>query len=112
LGVTRDRVFGPVMTVGLGGVLTELYQDISRRLLPIDRTLALAMIEEVKGAALLRGFRGQPPVDVAALLEMMVALSQTYLRHGAQLDEVELNPVLVRPKGCVAVDCLITLRAV
>lgn len=110
VGVTRDAVFGPVMTVGLGGVLTEIYKDVSRRLLPIDHGLALEMIDELKAVSLLKGFRGSPSADIAALADVMTKLSGTYLQCGESIADIELNPVLVQRSGAVAVDCLITLR--
>jgi len=111
VGVTRDSVFGPIMTVGMGGVMTEIYKDVSRRLLPIDHKLALEMVDELKAVCLLKGFRGRPPADIPALVDVMTKLSDTYLQCGESIDEIELNPVLVQRTGAVAVDCVITLRA-
>jgi acyl-CoA synthetase (NDP forming) len=109
LGVTRDPVFGSVMTVGLGGVLTELYQDIAIRVLPVDRRIAEEMLRELKCFPMLDGFRGAEVCDRAALVEVMVGLSELVMREGAEIAEIEVNPVLVRPKGqgAVIVDALI-----
>jgi acyl-CoA synthetase (NDP forming) len=110
LGITRDSVFGPMMTVGFGGILTELLHDVSTRLLPVDASSARLMLTELRGFPLLDGFRGAPIVDRDALVDMMVALSEFMLRAGEEIAELELNPVLVGPKGVVAVDALVSLR--
>jgi acyl-CoA synthetase (NDP forming) len=116
VGIVRDPIFGPTMTVGLGGVLTELYQDVARRVLPIDRANAHAMLRELKSFPLLDGFRGTPVADREALVELMLRLSDYMLQQGAEIAELELNPVLVRPlerpagtAGALAVDALLRL---
>lgn len=110
LGVTRDPTFGPVMTVGLGGVLTELYRDVSLRLLPIDAKMAHEMLDELVCAPLLSGFRGAPLADRDALVHMMVALSRL-VEQRPWIAEIEINPVLVgaEGRGCHAVDALVRL---
>ncbi|MBX3529385.1 MAG: acetate--CoA ligase family protein [Rhizobiaceae bacterium] len=112
LGVTKDPTFGPVMSVGLGGTATELFQDISLRLLPVDRDMAAAMIAELKSVPLLNGFRGAPRADVAALVDAMVKLSDLAMAEQALWAEIEMNPVLVRPegKGLAVVDALVRLE--
>jgi hypothetical protein len=109
LGVTRDPVFGPVLTVGLGGVLTELYQDIAIRVLPIDRRIADEMLRELKCFPMLDGFRGAPVCDRESLIDVMVGLSEMMAKDGEKISEVEINPVLVRPlgQGAVIVDALV-----
>jgi acyl-CoA synthetase (NDP forming) len=113
LGVVRDPVFGPMMTVGLGGVLTELYADVATRVLPVDAAMAGAMLRELRSFPLLDGYRGAVPADVAALIETMVGLSDFMLKHGAGIAELELNPVQVLRlgEGAVAVDALVRLDA-
>ncbi|WP_326542630.1 acetate--CoA ligase family protein [Pseudorhodoferax sp.] len=113
LGIVRDPVFGPVMTVGLGGVLTELIQDVAHRVLPVDAPMAESMLRELRTFPLLDGFRGSPKADLPALVQLMVDLSRYMLEQGDDIDELELNPVLVRPRatrGALAVDALIRLR--
>lgn len=113
LGVTRDPVFGPVMTVGLGGVWTELFGDVASALLPVDASKARGMLGRLKAWPLLDGFRGAPPADVDGAVGAMVALSEAVLAAGGDVSEIEINPLIVRPAGhgVVAVDGLVALSA-
>lgn len=99
VGATRDPVFGPVLTVGLGGVLTELYQDTSHRLLPVDEDIALRMLRELKAFALLDGYRGKPRADVAAACRSIVAVGNALLAAPAHVAEIEVNPLLIKEEG-------------
>lgn len=110
-GVTRDPVFGWMLTVGLGGVWTELMKDAQHRLLPVDAAGAEAMLRGLKGFKLLDGYRGAPVADVAAAARAIEALGQAVLAGGEALREVEINPLLVMPQGqgAVAVDALVLL---
>lgn len=110
-GVTRDPVFGWMLTVGLGGVWTELMKDVQHRLLPVDAASAEAMLHRLKGFRLLDGYRGAPPADVAAAGRAIAALCDAVLAGGPRLREVEINPLLVMPqgRGAVAVDALVLL---
>lgn len=112
-GVTRDPVFGWMLTVGLGGVWTELMKDACHSLLPVDAGAAEAMLRSLKGVALLDGYRGAPKADVAAAAKAIAALGDAVLAGGERLHEVEINPLLVLPqgKGAVAVDALVLLNA-
>lgn len=112
LGVTRDPVFGPVMTVGLGGIFTEILGDIDHRTLPVDAARAEAMLRRLKAFPLLDGARGRPKRDVAALCRAMTALSDAVLANGDAIAEIEVNPLVVRNanEGVVALDCLAVLR--
>ncbi|MDF8364106.1 acetate--CoA ligase family protein [Achromobacter anxifer] len=109
VGATRDPVFGPVLTVGLGGVLTELYQDTSHRLLPVDEDIALQMLRELKAYALLDGYRGKPRADVAAACRSIVALGNALLAAPAHAAEIEVNPLLIKEagQGVAVLDALI-----
>ena len=111
-GVTRDPVFGWLLTVGLGGVWTELMQDATHALLPVDAAEAEAMLRRLKGFPLLDGYRGAPKADVAAAAQAIAALGNAVLAGGEALREVEINPLLVLPvgKGAVAVDALVLLE--
>lgn len=108
-GVSHDPVFGAALTVGLGGVLTELYGDVGHRLLPVDARTVEQMLRELKAFPLLDGFRGRPPADLAAAVDAVVALGRaaTALREAAP--EIEINPLQVRPRGegAVALDALL-----
>ncbi|RYY38591.1 MAG: hypothetical protein EOP59_13045 [Sphingomonadales bacterium] len=110
-GVTRDPVFGWMLTVGLGGVWTELMKDACHRLLPVDAVGAEAMLRSLKGFKLLDGYRGAPRADVAAAAQAVAALGNAVLAGGDRLREVEINPLLVMPEGtgAVAVDALVLL---
>jgi acetate---CoA ligase (ADP-forming) len=105
-------VFGPALTVGLGGVLTELYRDASHRLLPLDDAMAGEMLRELKAWPLLDGFRGRPLADVGAACTAVAALSSAALALGPRAGEIEINPLQVRRQGegAVALDALVLLK--
>ncbi len=109
VGATRDPVFGPVLTVGLGGVLTEIYQDTSHRLLPVDENIALQMLHELKAFALLDGYRGKPRADLAAACRSIVAIGNALLAAPAHVAEIEVNPLLIKEagQGVAVLDALI-----
>ncbi|MBI3964291.1 MAG: acetate--CoA ligase family protein [Chloroflexi bacterium] len=111
LGVSRDPQFGPVIAFGLGGIFTEVLDDVALRLPPVTRADAEDMIGELRGAAIMGGPRGRPPADVDAVAQAIVALSELVSDWGDRLQGVDVNPLLVRPagKGVVAVDALIEL---
>lgn len=112
-GATRDPVFGWMLTVGLGGVWTEVMQDACHSLLPVDAAGAEAMLRALKGFPLLDGYRGAPRADVAAAARAIAALGDAVLAGPDSLREVELNPLLVMPEGAgaIAVDALILFEA-
>ncbi len=97
---------------GLGGVHVEVLKDVTFRLAPFDRAEALRMIDEIRGRALLSGVRGAPPSDIDALADVLVQLSQFAAAHRDDVETVDLNPVLVLPKGegVVALDALVVPR--
>lgn len=109
LGFRRDPLVGPTVTVGLGGVLAEIYKDASTRLAPVGEQEALEMILEVKGLATIRGFRGMRKGDVAALARAISAFSMLAHAALAEVSEAEINPLLVKGEreGVVAVDGLV-----
>lgn len=113
LGFRRDPLVGPTVTVGLGGVLAELYKDAATRLAPVDENEARQMIEEVKGLAILRGYRNLPRGDVSALARAVAAFSTLAHAAFADVSDAEINPLLVKRdgEGVVAVDGLVVLRA-
>jgi acyl-CoA synthetase (NDP forming) len=111
-GSVDDPVFGPYVVLGMGGVLSELMADTTLRFAPFDRATALAMIDEVRGARLLRGWRGSPPADLAALADALVRLSWLAHDHAGRIAEIDINPLFVRPagRGVVAADALVVLH--
>jgi acyl-CoA synthetase (NDP forming) len=112
LGVKTDPAFGPTVVFGLGGVLVEVLQDVALRLPPFGLADAREMIDEIRGRALLRGVRGRPPADVAALAAAIVRVGALAAAYRDRLVALDLNPVLVLPegRGVVAVDWLVELR--
>jgi succinyl-CoA synthetase beta subunit len=109
VGYRVDRDVGPLIMVAAGGVFTEIYRDRSLRLAPVDLDTAREMIAEVRGFALLSGYRGKPAGDLDALAHAIVALSR--LAHDATVLEAEINPLIVRPagQGVMAVDAVVRL---
>lgn len=103
LGSKKDPVFGPVLVYGLGGIYTELFKDIAFRIAPINYTQALAMIQETRSYQLLLGFRGKPSLDTEALVSSLLSLGQMVVNH-PEIQELDLNPLLVMPKGVLALD--------
>jgi len=110
VGYRDDSLVGPLVLVGAGGVLAELYRDTVVRLAPVSVEEAEAMIGEVKGLAVIRGYRGLPRGDVRALAETVAALSRLALVRGRPIAEAEINPVIVKREGAVAVDGLVVLK--
>jgi acyl-CoA synthetase (NDP forming) len=110
VGVTYDEQLGPTIMFGSGGVMVEVYQDVTLRRCPIGRSDALEMIAEVKGSKRLAGFRGSAPADVDALADTLVRISQMAVQLEGRLEELDINPLLVLPKGkgVKAVDALAT----
>jgi acetyltransferase len=98
-GARHDPLFGPLLLVGAGGILVELVADVACRLLPVAPSDARAMIDELKVAKLLAGFRGQPAADVDALVGAICGLSDFFLDHRHLLVDIEINPLIVRGKG-------------
>ncbi|GAU86791.1 acetate--CoA ligase family protein [Bosea sp. BIWAKO-01] len=105
-GYIRDAHFGPTVLVGLGGIFVEVLKDVAIRLAPIRRADALEMVRELKAAPLLTGARGQEPLDVEALADILVKLGQLGSAH-PEISEIDLNPVFVSPGSAVAADARI-----
>ena len=112
VGISTDETFGPSVSFGLGGTAVELLDDTALRVLPLRTGDAEAMIDEIRAAPLLRGFRGRPPADVEALIGCIEALAGLAWAEREYLAEIDLNPILVRPegRGCVVADALIVPR--
>ncbi|HEX6840633.1 MAG TPA: acetate--CoA ligase family protein, partial [Stellaceae bacterium] len=110
VGTIRDPGFGPLVMIGAGGVLTELFKDVVYRPAPVDADGARDMLADLRIARLLGGFRGAPAADIAALAALVAQLSQFAAAHRDLVQEVELNPVIVHRAGagCTIVDALLT----
>jgi acetate---CoA ligase (ADP-forming) len=110
VGSIRDPVFGPLVMVGAGGVMTELFKDVCYRLAPVDAGEAMAMLRGLRAAPLLDGFRGAAPLDLDALARLVAQVSAFASAYRDRVQEVELNPVIVhaRGKGCTVADVLLT----
>jgi acyl-CoA synthetase (NDP forming) len=107
-GYRVDPDVGPLVMVAAGGIYTEIYRDRSLRLAPVDAATAAEMIAEVRGLKALAGWRGKPAGDLAALSQSIAALSQ--LAADPSIAEAEINPLIVRPEGVVAVDAVVRRR--
>jgi acetyl coenzyme A synthetase (ADP forming)-like protein len=103
VGVVSDRVFGPLLGFGLGGVMAELLGDIHFQLLPLTDVDAEEVIARSKAATLLAGFRGAPPADTKALRDLLLRVSRL-VEEIPEVVELDLNPILVREHGAIAVD--------
>jgi len=110
VGARSDPLYGPMLLVGAGGVLVELANDAALRLLPVAAHEVGAMIDGLKLAKLLSGFRGQPAADRAALTRTALGLAQFFLDHRTRIKDIEINPLMVRPSGAVAVDVRVLWR--
>jgi acyl-CoA synthetase (NDP forming) len=109
IGYREDPQVGPIVTLAAGGILAEIYRDSAVRLAPTDLATARAMIDEVKGLAPIRGYRGLPAGDLDALAAAIVALSQLAHLTERPVAEAEINPILVKARGdgVIAVDGLV-----
>jgi acyl-CoA synthetase (NDP forming) len=109
VGGVRDPEFGAMVMAGLGGVLVEVERDVQLAVAPVDAGQAEAMLRSLRGAAILGGLRGSPPVHLGFVAETIVAVGDLMVAH-PQIAELDLNPVLAGPAGCVAVDWRISMR--
>ena len=109
LGAKRDPSFGPVLLFGLGGIYVEVFKETSLRVAPINRPEAEEMISELKAAAILKGIRGERPLDIGALVENLLRLSQLMMDF-PEIEGIDINPVMALKKGALAVDARILLK--
>ena len=108
VGFKRDPQFGPLIMFGLGGIYVEVLKDISFRLAPLTLDDAQKMIREINSFPLLRGVRGEPPVDFKALEDILLTISQLAMDF-PEIHEADFNPVLVSPDGAVVADVRLSL---
>ena len=110
VGVQNDPQFGPVIMVGMGGIMTEIMKDVAFRMLPITTKDAQSMLDELRGAALLRGFRGSDPVDTKMVSKMLVKIGKMAMDNADYINSIDFNPVVVYPKSYYVVDAKIILN--
>jgi len=108
VGGLKDEVFGPMVMFGSGGILIEVFKDVSFRMAPFDEEEALRQIRDTKAYELLKGFRGGPPCDLDALTQLIVNVGRL-LCGIPELVELDFNPVLAYAEGCFVVDARMVL---
>ena len=111
VGIKRDPQCGPVLLVGIGGVLVEVLRDTVLALAPVGKVEARRMLESLRGFKLLQGYRGAPAADLDAVCDAIARISEFAADYADQVEEIDVNPLLARPDGAVALDALIVLRA-
>jgi acetate---CoA ligase (ADP-forming) subunit beta len=111
VGMSKDPQFGPVIMVGLGGVLVEVLRDVAFRVVPLEPRDARDMLHEIKGFPLLEGYRGAPPADLAALESLILNVSR-FVEDHPEIEELDLNPIFAYPDGAVAVDARVIVAPV
>ena len=104
----RDATFGPTIVFGLGGIFTEILEDTSLRICPIEKKDAEEMVREIKGYKILQGYRGEPPADLDAIIDALLKVSDLVTEH-EEIAELDINPLFAYEKGVLAVDALIVL---
>lgn len=107
VGVSRDPLFGPVVMAGLGGIFVEVLEDVSFRVPPFDEPEALRMLHELTAFKVLEGVRGAKPADVDALVDVIMKVSRLALDLSDEIAELDINPLVVRARGAVALDALV-----
>jgi acyl-CoA synthetase (NDP forming) len=113
VGGLRDPDFGPLVMVGLGGIFVEVLADVAFRICPIERVDAEEMIDELKGAAVLKGARGREPASRDAIVEVLMKIGGQdglLMKHGEDITEADINPLIVSKTGAVAVDARFILK--
>jgi acetyl-CoA synthetase (ADP-forming) len=109
VGGKYDPTFGPTIAFGLGGVFVEVFEDISFRVAPITQEDAIDMIKEIKAFKILKGYRGQKPVDFKALVDILLKTSKM-LEENPEIKELDINPIFALPDKAVAVDARIIIE--
>jgi acyl-CoA synthetase (NDP forming) len=108
IGSLRDKQFGPLVMLGMGGIFVEIYKDVSYRLAPVEPIEVRDMIAELKGRKMLEGFRGKEKVDIEALIQAVVSVSQL-LADFPNIAEMDLNPIFGNSRGVKVADARIML---
>ena len=110
VGLQNDPQFGPVIMLGLGGIYTEIFKDVSFRVLPITQQDINGMIEELKGKSMFKGFRGSQAIDTAMLSEMLLKIGRLGLDAAPYYESIDFNPIVLYPNNYFVVDAKILLR--
>lgn len=110
VGISQDELFGPVVMAGLGGIFVEVLGDVTFRVPPFGEDQAVAMLDELAGARLLDGVRGAKPADRAALVDVIMKVQRLALDLADVIGELDVNPLVVRPRGAVALDALVVRK--
>ena len=108
VGMIKDPQFGPAIMFGLGGIFVEVLKDVTFRVVPITRYDAMQMINEIKALPILKGVRGQKPVDFDKLVDILINVSRLVTDH-PEIEELDLNPVTVSPTNAKVLDARIIL---
>jgi 3-hydroxypropionyl-CoA synthetase (ADP-forming) len=109
VGLQNDSQFGPVIMVGLGGIFTELFKDVSFRVLPITKEDAMEMIEELQGKMLLKGYRGSQPINLDMLSNALVNIGKLGFDISSYYESIDFNPIIVYPDSYYVADAKILL---
>jgi acyl-CoA synthetase (NDP forming) len=109
IGMFKDPQFGPVIMFGLGGIFVEVLKDVAFRLIPIEKRDAGQMVKEIKGYALLNGYRGQEPAHIPSLVDILLKLS-AFVDKTPENKEIDINPVFAYKDSALAVDARIILE--
>ena len=110
VGLQNDSQFGPSIMVGLGGIYTELFKDVSFRVLPVTKNEAVKMLESLRGKDILKGFRGSKPIDMNMLSEAIVNIGNLGMDMAGKYESIDFNPVVVYPDSYYVVDAKIILK--
>jgi 3-hydroxypropionyl-CoA synthetase (ADP-forming) len=110
IGLQNDPQFGPIVMLGLGGIYTEIFRDVSFRVLPITKRDAEEMIENLKGKQILKGFRGSDPVNMDIISDALVNIGKLGLDMAPYYESIDFNPVIVYPHDYCVVDAKVILR--
>src|SRR5438045_1367101 len=110
IGVSSDDLFGPVVTFGLGGIFVEVFGDVTFRVPPFSEAEARRALAELKGMAILQGVRGQKPADVDALIDTIMKVQTLAMDLAGEVRELDINPLVVRSRGVVALDALVVRK--
>ncbi len=112
VGLQNDLQFGPVLMLGLGGIYTELFKDVSFRVLPITKEDVLDMIDDLKAKEILKGFRGAQPINLEMVCDAILKIGNLGIDMAKYIDSIDFNPIIVYPNNYYVVDAKILLKSV